>query len=359
MILIPIMFYSLMGLVFGGQDTTSETYVYQIGWVDNDSSESGSPYKNLDYIADIIDSFEGFDIIPFDTNLSAHEGLRQKDLDAYILFPEGYELYLNGTGPVPATNVTIFYRNSASQVTRTIVSSTIFSVIENVVNYDPESVVVVYDEETISGRDIDQVTSGTPGYLMYGILSSLTGGVILLTQEHKEGLLKRLETSQMKPFDMIGGHLLSNTLVVLVQFTIGVLMLSIFGFNPFFHDIFSLIMGIFVTVILLSIFQNAVAMIASSILKTPEAAGGGIWVLLIPLMTFSGAFFPLEFVAPSIIPYVGWIPTRIVVILFQDIMVNGLALWAPAVLLNFLWLFLEGMVLFIGGILLYRQFARS
>ena len=359
MILIPIMFYSIMGLVFGGQDTTSDTYVYQIGWVDNDSSSSGSPYKNLEYIADIIDNLEGFDVNDYDLNESAYNALKNKDIDAYLIFPEGYELYLNGSAPHPTTNVTVFYRDSASDVTRNIVSATIFSIIDGVVNYDPGAIVIQYEENTISGKDTNQLTSGTPGYLMYGILSSLTGGIILITQEHKDGMLKRLESSQMKASDMIIGHLLSNTVIVIVQFAIGITTLSVFGFSPFFSDIFSLIFGVLMTVVLLSIFQNALAMIAGAILKSPEAAGGGIWVLLIPLMTFSGAFFPLELVAPSIIPYVGWIPTRIVVILVQDIMVNAVPVWSSTILLKFLWLFLEGLGLFFIGTLLYRQFARS
>ena len=359
MILIPILFYSIMGSIFGGSDTTTNPNIYKIGWVDQDSSESGNPYKNLDYIYNTINNMQDYEINNYTNSDAALSDLESKKIDSVIIFPEDYELYLNGTLAQIPENITIYFRDSSSDVIRNIISSTLIGVIDGIVNYNPASIKINYSEDTISGIEINQLTLGTPGYLMYGILSALTGGIILITSERKEGLLKRLESSRMKPRDMLLGHLVSNTAIVFIQFTIAIATLSIFGFSPVFHDLFSLIFGVLITVFLLSIFQNALALIASSVLKTPDAAGGRIWVLLIPLMTFSGAFFPLEFVAPNIIPYVGWIPTRIVVILFQDLMVNAVSVWNTSILLQFMWLALEGIVLFFIGTKLYRNFVQS
>ena len=67
----------------------------------------------------------------------------------------------------------------------------------------------------------------------------------------------------------------------------------------------------------------------------------------------------VEFVAPAIIPYVGWIPTRIGVLVFQDILVNGVALWDAHLWLQFLWLILEGFGLFFIGTRVYRKFVKN
>jgi ABC-type multidrug transport system permease subunit len=97
----------------------------------------------------------------------------------------------------------------------------------------------------------------------------------------------------------------------------------------------------------------------SFIVKKPEAAPGVIWMLLIPMVTFSGGYVPLELLAPKLVPYVAWIPTRIVVNLFQDLMVNAVSLLNPAILLQFLWLTLESLLLFVIGMKTYRRFAQS
>lgn len=358
-ILIPILFYCIMGLIFGSPSNTTTAYVYEIGWVDLDSSLSYSPTKNVDFLYDQIGSLDAFTLKNYSTQQSAQTALQNKEIEAFIVFPEGYELYLNGTGSSSSANFTLYYLESTSTVTKTIIGSTLVGIIDGIVNNNPSAVRISYDEQNVSGESINQLTQSAPGYLMYGILSALTSAVILITTEHKEGMLKRLESSQMQPKDMVFGHLLSNTVIILLQFCIGVAVLSLFGFNPNFNDILSLLLGTLVTVVLLSVFQNGLALVSSALLKTPESAGGGVWIILIPLMTFSGAFFPLEFIVPGIIPYVGWIPTRIAVVLFQDIFVNAVPIWETSILLNFLWLGLEGGLLVVIGTKLYRKFVRS
>jgi ABC-type polysaccharide/polyol phosphate export permease len=163
----------------------------------------------------------------------------------------------------------------------------------------------------------------------------------------------------MQPKDIIGGYFISNTAMIMIQFGIGITVLSFFGFSPIYADPLSVVFGFIITIFLLSFFQNGLAMVISSVVKRPEATGGAIWVVLIPMMTFSGSFFPLEVLMPNLIPYVAWIPTRIVVIILQDLMINAVSISDPAILLQFLWLALEGLLFFWIGMKSYRQFARS
>ncbi|WP_371804305.1 ABC transporter permease [Candidatus Lokiarchaeum ossiferum] len=360
-ILIPILFYSIMGIVFGGLNTDSEDgiYMYTVGYVDLDEQSEEMPYLNISFICQTINETEGFTMIEFESNESAFMELKGSNIDAYINFPTDFVRYITGNITELNHEVEIIYRDSTSEITRKIISSTIMGVINGVVNYDPSAISIDHVESTISGEKISQLTYGAPGYLMYGILSSITGAVILLTSERKSGLLKRLESSQINPSDVIFGNMISNTLIILLQFSIGFGMLSLFGFSPITYGVIPFLIGTLITVILLGFFQNALAFIASAILKTPEAAGGGVWLILIPLMMFSGAFFPLEFVAPGLVPYVGWIPTRMVVLIFQNLMINALPFWHPSILMNYLWLTIEGIVLFLLAGKLYRQFAQS
>ncbi len=359
LILMPIFYYGLMGIIFGGGNDNISSQLYQIGWVDMDNSESNNPNKDLNHLFSILNETDLFELQIIESNVSASKILDSGEIDAYIIIPDGFELYINGSGPEPTEFLQIYFRTSTPEISKTIISSSIMGVIDGVVNYNPLALDLKYENKTIIGGKIGSLSLGTPGYLMYGILSSLSGGVILLTSERKDGLLKRLESSRIAPKDMMMGHLISNTVIVFLQFMIGIIILSLFGFKPFYHDFLSLIIGVIFTVLLLSFFQNALALVASAIFKTPEASAGGVWLILIPLMTFSGAFFPLELVAPKLIPYVSWIPTRIVVVLFEDLMVNALSLWSWVIIRPFLYIALETFLFFLLGMKMYRKFAQS
>lgn len=359
LILIPIMYYSLMGFVFGGNNSNNDTYIYRIGVVDLDDSENFNPFKNVDFIIDTINKTDNINLILFENNDSAFISLKNKKIDSYFIIPQDFELYINQTIPSLQDNITLYFRDSTSDLTKSIVENMIIGIISGIVNYNPNSISIPYNQKTISGSEINNLTIGTPGYLMYGILSGLSSIVILLTMEKKEGLLKRLETSRMQPVDMLSGHLLSNTIVIFLQFVLGILVLSIWGFQPTYSDVFSLIFGLIVTVLLLSFFLNALGLVSAIIFKTPDAGAGGVWIILIPLMTFSGAFFPLEFVMPQFIPYVSWIPTRIVVLLFQDLMINAVSIFNIGIWVQFLWLILESLIFFLIGVKMYIKFAQD
>ena len=272
---------------------------------------------------------------------------------------ESTTMVIGSSVPKFQPEIQFYFRDSTDVTSKQIMKGMVMAFLDGIINYNPSSVDLSYTDIPISGQTVSWLTTGTPGYIMYGMLSLLSMATILITNEKKTGTLKRLESSRMRPFDMLFGHIISNTAVVITQFLIGVGVLTIFGFRPIFASVWSLLFGTLITLLLASVFINALSLVAAVIFKTPEASGGGVWVFLIPLMTFSGAFFPLEVIAPGLVPYTSWIPTRIVVLLFQDIFVDGIGLLDPSIWLNFLWLTLWGAGLFAIGAFLYRRFAQS
>jgi len=346
-----------MGFIFGSIDGNGDVVTYKIGWVDLDNSQSNNATRNLDYLYGVINSSDAFDL-SVETNDTATTKLEEGDLHAYVIFPEGFELYINGTGPATQP-ILIYFKASASDITRSIISQTIVGSINGIINYNPTDIYVISENKNIGGKEINSITQGTPGYIMYGILSSITGGVILLTSERKDGQLKRLESSKITPKDMMLGYFITYTVIILMQTLIGIINLSLFGFKPAYSDIFSLLVGNLIVVILMSFFQNALGLVCSAMFKTPEAAGGGVWVILFPLMTFSGAYFPIDVLLPNLLPYISWLPTRIVVVLFQDLMVNAVSFFSWTILLPCIYLIIQSIILFFIGNKMYKKFAQS
>lgn len=361
-LLVPIFFYSMVGLLFGGVISDEGGYVYKIGWVDLDNTESNNidhPTYNMTLVRDIINEMNTFELSVYSTNESAKLELENKEIDAFIVIPDGFELYINGSGPEPEIPLKIFFRDSTEEITKNMLSSMLGNIITGIINYNPSAISIQFQVDSVTGEIVNNITIGAPGYVMYGMLSSLAGAVIILTSERKEGLLKRLESSELKSSDMLAGHLVSNGIFVILQFAIGIVVLSLFGFHPIYSDLGSLLIGTALAVIVSSLFINSLALISAIIFKTPEAAGGGVWIIILPLMMLSGAFFPLELVAPILIPYVSWLPTRIIVVIFMDLFVNQINLLNIQLWINLGIVLLYALILFGIGIKSYQKFARS
>lgn len=265
------------------------------------------------------------------------------------------------TSPKPIPTIQIVFRTSTEATMRQVLKSTLESLIDGIINYDPNSIPLDFADTGIEGELVNEITIGTPGYIMYGLLAILSSATIMITQEKQTGTLKRLESSRMKASDMLIGHIISNTVTVWMQFAVGITVLSLFGFQPQISggNLLSMIFGVFITVNLASFFLNALALVAAAIFKSPDSSAGGVWIFLIPLMMFSGAFFPLELVAPSLIPYVAWLPTRMIVVLLQDFLVNGVLLSSPVAWIWIGALAAEGVLVFVLGLRLYHRFVQK
>ncbi len=266
---------------------------------------------------------------------------------------------IDKTSILPGPKYTLYYLQSMETTVKSILIQTISSMIDNVINYDPSTIPLESNESTISGEVLNAITTGTPGYLLYGMMTIMSFATTLLTEEVKEGLLKRLKSTRMKNSQLLAGNLLANTFIVIFQFLLGIGVLAAFGFDPIFHSVATLLGGSLLNLFVISFFLNSLAFFLVPIFKHPEAAGGGVWIVLIPLMMFSGAFFPLELVAPILVGPSQYIPTRMSVLVFQGLYLDGYSLGHPKIWANLLGQIAYGIVLFVAGTKMFNNFSEK
>jgi ABC-type polysaccharide/polyol phosphate export permease len=163
----------------------------------------------------------------------------------------------------------------------------------------------------------------------------------------------------MTNLDLLLGNLLVNLILVSIQIAVGLLIFYALGFNPFFNSIGSYIIGLILNTLVIGLFINGLALALTSVLKTPEAAGGGVWIVLIPMMMFSGVFFPLELMSPALAAAFAWLPTRMAVLCFQAIFVEGLSVLSTKFLTNFFGQLGAGLGLFALGLWLFGKFSST
>lgn len=264
-----------------------------------------------------------------------------------------------GSTALPLPTYTFYFLDSTGSIERQIIVSTFDGLFSGIVNYDPTQINFVSETKSTTGRVISALTYNSPGYLVYGALNSMSFACISLANENQGGLLKRLKSSRMKDRDMVLGVNMANTIVVFLQFTVALVMLSLFGFTPNYLDLGTLIIGTMLNVLAVALVINGIALILTPIFKTPEASGGGVWIILIPLMMFSGMFFPIELMAPSVAEVASILPTRMTVLVFQGLMLDRLPLTHPKVWGNLLGQFGFAIVFFLIGIKLYDKFTKA
>ncbi|MBD3215449.1 MAG: ABC transporter permease subunit [Candidatus Lokiarchaeota archaeon] len=489
LVLIPVMYYLILGLVFGAVGTGATTTTYNVGWVDLDSTSATQPNYQLDNIYDIFnDKISAINLKNYSTLNSAFEAAESGDILSYVVFPEGFEEglenrskvnlafynndsttssnysiisfynnlttyfteqfkvtnitaigdaatiltnfsqfyydsmliindgFLQGLDEGNFVNMTYFYRNSTTQqttqaklqyalsylnssigatyqessylitllnasivnadpisileydiyfrgdvspATKATLTNTINQVIKEFINYNPLDIELNLDEEPFKGKVINQITYSAPGYLLYGPMSILSFVLVVLTGEKKDGIFKRLSSTQVKNWEIILSNIFSSILLIFMQFAIGAGILAIFGWSPNFASIIDLVFGIGITMFLFSFFLLALSFALAPVFKDPDTAGGGVWIIIIPLAMVSGIFVPIELFGESMQLIASVLPTRFAVVALQNILLNGNSFLTSEVLLNWGLLILYSAIIFAIGIKLFNKFVRE
>lgn len=482
-ILIPIMYYILLGLIFGGIGGGGLTE-YNIGWVDDDYSTATNPQYSLDTLYSVFDGIDNLNMSTFNTKTAAIEAALDDKIDAFIYFPDGFEGSLDnlskvniafnnsdstGSSVVNITgmyenliigtqysmiienitgtqygnllnlqtskydavltfnegfgagldnewdvNMSYYYRNgltsdrlyyitgwieanlqsyinstsanstvsyslreavvgtsvrepksyeiyflqSISPTTKTIVEGLIAGIINGVVNQNPNEINLLYSVESSIGEAVNQITYSAPGYILYGPMTILSFALVILTGEKKEGIYKRLSSSEVKNHEVILSNILANMVLVFMQVGIGALILFLFGWSPVIYSLADAIIGAILNITIFSFFILALAFALAPVFKDPDTAGGGVWIILIPLMMLSGIFVPIELFGEGMAAFANVLPTRYAVIVFQNLLLKGLPLTDPSTLLAMGILLIYSTVIFIIGILGFNKFKR-
>ncbi|MHA1292382.1 MAG: ABC transporter permease, partial [Promethearchaeota archaeon] len=437
---IPIMYYLIIGLIFGSANSVE--FVYSLGWVDDDSTTASThPEFSLDSIYEVFDDIDEIEMHKYDSKDEATNAALEEEIQAFIYFPQGFEAYLEkqayvdialwngdsstsskfnissmlddlktqtasffkitnetstnfnnlldnfddsdfdgilvinnnfslgldndwnvnlsylyrdglsiytvtyivniitstvnsyfhaqnynstinfikidtipGTSQPEPINYKIYFLQSVSPTTKSIIENFVANIISNIINSNPLEIEIEYDVESTVGEEVNNITYQAPGLILYGPMTILSFVVIVLTSEKKDGIYKRLSSSEVKNWELITSSIFANMLLIYMQFAIGAFILYMFGWNPIIFDPLTTFIGVMLTIFLFSFFILALAYALTPIFKDPDTAGGGVWVIIIPLMMLSGIFFPIEFFGGWIKTVASVLPTRFAVL---------------------------------------------
>ena len=144
-----------------------------------------------------------------------------------------------------------------------------------------------------------------------------------------------------------------------MQFFIGVIILSLFGWNPIIYSPIDAILGIILTLLVFSFFVLSIAFALAPIFKDPETAAGGVWIIIIPLAMLSGIFVPVEVFGDVMQKIVSFLPLRFAVLVLQNLLLKGLPLTYPETIESLLSLLVVSTVILLIGIKFFNKFRRN
>jgi ABC-2 type transport system permease protein len=190
-------------------------------------------------------------------------------------------------------------------------------IVERLLNAEERT---AYRKEVVTGKEIRYVDWVVPGILAMNMMFSCLFGVgYVIVRYRKNGFLKRLKATPLRPFEFLLAQMTSRLL--LIQ-TITVLVYA--GCNSFLHfQMRGSYVDLFLVSLLGSVCLISLGLLVAARLSSEELAGGVLNLLTWPMMLLSGVWFSLEGANPLVPKIAQFFPLTHVVSGARAIMTEG------------------------------------
>jgi ABC-type multidrug transport system permease subunit len=177
-----------------------------------------------------------------------------------------------------------------------------------------------YQRSTVQTREIRYVDWVVPGILAMNMMFSCLFGVgYVIVRYRKNGFLKRLKATPLRPFEFLLAQMISRLLLIQT-----VTMLVYVGCNYFIHfQMRGSYLNLFLISTLGAICMISLGLLVASRLSSEEFAGGILNLLTWPMMLLSGVWFSLEGTNPIVQKVAWFLPLTHLVDGARAIMIEG------------------------------------
>jgi ABC-2 type transport system permease protein len=218
----------------------------------------------------------------------AKEKMSRSEIDAAIVLPKEFGETSPTTGK-PTGLATIYYDNNSAEAARTIKN-----VLDGEFEHFNSHIVKVptpfaAESESISSSGLTRLDYTVAGLIGFSILGlGIFGPVNYFPQMKKEGVLRRLHITPLRPWQFFISSVLSNAVIGLISISVMLIVAKIaFGFKI---DGNYLELAVFIAFGILSIFGIGLAI--GGWAKNENQAAPLANIVVFPMMFLSGTFFP-------------------------------------------------------------------
>jgi ABC-2 type transport system permease protein len=177
-----------------------------------------------------------------------------------------------------------------------------------------------YQRLTLQGREIRYVDWVVPGILAMNMMFSCLFGVgYVIVRYRKNGFLKRLKATPLRPFEFLLAQMVSR-LILILTITSAVYV----GCDYFIHfQMRGSYLNLFLVSALGAVCMISLGLLVAARLSSEEFAGGILNLLTWPMMLLSGVWFSLEGTNPLVQKVAQFLPLTHLVDGARAIMTEG------------------------------------
>jgi ABC-2 type transport system permease protein len=311
-LMFPLIFIFLFGAIFTGGGNSS----LKVGWVDDDRSLASGQLRTafgLVPIIKLVDVAEG----------DALDQMRHGDVSAVFVVPQGYSDAATAAQSNPGSQATVTVYTDPSQ---TAARGTVLQVVNGVlaqVNLGGRPPAVAATSRDLQTQDLNAVSYLTPSILGMALMQLGVFSAISLVADREKLILKRLNATPLRRWQLVGSNILMRLLIGIVQ-TALIVGVGALVFNV---KISGNVLGGAGFALVGALAFIALGYVIASFAKTEDAANGMVSAVQFPLMFLSGTFFPLDQMPDFLRVFARALPLTYLSDALRQTMVNGAALF--------------------------------
>jgi ABC-2 type transport system permease protein len=272
----PLIFVVLFGSIFSGTRPDRS-----IGFADLDSTATSAQLKTA------FGGVSGVKLVDgAEDDLLAQ--MKEGELAAVIVVPKGYaETVAAKAGPADVRVYTDPSQSSADGETRQLVGF-VLSVVNQMATGQPPAVTPTF--ESVQTNDLTYISYLVPSILGMSLMQLGVFASIPLVADRQKLILKRLQATPLRRWQLVGSNVLMRLLIAVVQ-TVIIVGVGTALYNVQIAGSWLLIGAL---VLLGSLAFIALGYVIASFASTEDAANGMTSAVQFPLMFLSGTFFPID-----------------------------------------------------------------
>jgi ABC-type multidrug transport system permease subunit len=191
-----------------------------------------------------------------------------------------------------------------------------------------------------------------PGLFAFACIFIIMVVAQTFSVDREEGLLKRISLTPTTSGEFIGSHIISNTILSILQVIIVAVCALLIGFHPIGGATGFMIAFIFI--ILLAICSVGLGLITATVTKNAGTATGLSFIFILPQMFF-GTFVPLTNATRIIALFLpSYYATDALTLVFQGEHLTNLIIWINLGILSIM-----AIGVIITGILLFKKYGKG
>jgi ABC-type multidrug transport system permease subunit len=192
-----------------------------------------------------------------------------------------------------------------------------------------------------------------PGFIALSGLFMAIPVALSFSEDREQGLLKRINTTPTTAAEFMGSHIISNMCMAIIQVAIIFILTFVMGGMRNIT-----LMGIFFSFVIMVIFTLSTigfGLITATVSKSAKAAGGIVWIFLLPQQMLAANLYPLPPETQIISMFMPLhYASDALTLLFLGVDLSNLRIWWDLIIL-----IIFSLVLIIAGILLFKKYGKA